>query len=213
MSAVLKGSPHEYFNQYKIFYLRKIFQAQQKLTSRPLKILDYGCGVGLFSKTIYDAFNNITIHGFDVSSKSIEQVPEEIRTGGNFFTSNLAELDSDYDIALLITVLHHVVPKSDRPGVMQNIYKRLKPGGKLIIIEHNMKNPLTRKLVNNSPVDKDAFTLDMSECKNLLASSGFKNISGKYIVFFPKQLACLRFLDKFISHVPLGAQYMTSGEK
>lgn len=86
------------------------------MTSNPLKILDYGCGVGLFSKTIYDAFNNIIIHGFDVSSKSIDQVPEEIRTGRNFFTSNLAELDSDYDIALLITVLHHVVPESERPG-------------------------------------------------------------------------------------------------
>ena len=46
ISSVLKGNPHEYFNQYKIFYLRKIFNAQRKKS--PIKILDYGCGIGLF---------------------------------------------------------------------------------------------------------------------------------------------------------------------
>ncbi|MBQ7578842.1 MAG: hypothetical protein IJT21_11325 [Synergistaceae bacterium] len=76
-----------------------------------------------------------------------------------------------------------------------------------------MTNPLTRKLVNNSPVDDDAIMLNISECKNLLTCAGFKNISGKYIVFFPKQLAGLRFLDKFISRIPLGAQHMTCGGK
>ena len=155
----------------------------------------------------------MTIHGFDVSSESIKQVPNEIRTGKNFFTSSLSELEGDYDIALLVTVLHHVVPVSERPGVMQNIFRRLKPGGKLIIIEHNLKNPLTRKIVMNSKVDENAIMLEPSECKNLLRDAGFRDISSKYIVFFPKQLAFLRFMDKIFSRVPLGAQYMTYGIK
>ena len=135
LSACLPGNPHEYYEQYKIFYLRKIFESQRKKSQQKLKILDYGCGIGIFAKAIFDSIPDVTIHGFDVSSKSIECVSPELQKGNNFFTSNLDELDSDYDIAMLITVLHHVVPKSERPGVMQNIYKRLKPGGKLIIIE------------------------------------------------------------------------------
>ena len=155
----------------------------------------------------------MTIHGFDVSSESIKQVPNEIRTGKNFFTSSLSELEGDYDIALLVTVLHHVVPVSERPGVMQNIFRRLKPGGKLIIIEHNLKNPLTRKITMNSKVDAEAVMLEPSECKSLLRDAGFSGISSKYIEFFPKQLSALKFLDKIFSWMPLGAQYMTCGSK
>ena len=215
LSVGLKGNPHEYFNQYKIYYLRKIFNEQKKLTSSPLKILDYGCGVGLFSMTMFNAFPDIVIHGFDVSVESIKQVPQEIRTGSNIFTDSLKDLDSGYDIALLVTVLHHVVPVSERPGVMQNIYSRLKPGGKLIIIEHNMKNPLTRKIVTckDNKVDADAVMLDVQECRDLLKGAGFRNITGQYIEFFPKQLAFMRFVDRFISWLPLGAQHMTSGTK
>lgn len=114
---------------------------------------------------------------------------------------------------MLITVLHHVIPVSERPGVINNIYKRLKPGGKLIIIEHNMKNFLTRKIVNDSIVDREAIMLKSGECIDLLTHAGFRNINNKYIVFFPKQLGKLRFLDKFISWLPFGAQYLTIGEK
>lgn len=89
------GNPYEYFNQYKIYHLRDIF------TSSQLKILYYACGVGLFSLSIFHAFPDVTIHGLDVS--------EEIRIGNNFFT------DRFDDIALLVTVLHHVVPVSERP--------------------------------------------------------------------------------------------------
>ena len=210
LSAVLKGSSHEYFNRYKIFYIKKLFQ---KL-SQPLKILDYGCGVGLFSRTISDVIPNVTIYGFDVSSKSIEQVPSELRIKNhNRFTSNLDELDSDYNIALLVTVLHHVETYIERIEVMTNIYQRLSKGGICIIIEHNFKNPLTNRIVKNSPVDEEKFMLTPSECKRLLEKAGFLNIFSRYIVFFPKQLSFLRFIDQFIPWLPLGAQHLTYGYK
>lgn len=52
---------------------------------------------------------------------------------------------------------------------MHNIYSRLKPGDKLIIIEHNMKNPLTRKIVTNpeNKIDAETIMLDMAECRLL----------------------------------------------
>ena len=114
---------------------------------------------------------------------------------------------------MLITVLHHVIPVSERPGVINNIYKRLKPGGKLIINEVNMTNPLMRKFVNSLSLDANAVMLKPRECINLLTHAGFRNINNKYVIFFPKQLSRLRFLDKFISWLPLGAQYLTIGEK
>ncbi|MBQ9627643.1 MAG: class I SAM-dependent methyltransferase [Synergistaceae bacterium] len=211
LSSAIKGNPHEYFTQYKIYHLRKIFASHK--CDKTLKILDYGCGTGSLSCAMFNAFPYVIIHGFDVSGESIKKIPSEIMTGDNFFTSELERLDSDYDIALLVTVLHHVIPVSERADVIHNIYSRLKPGGKIIIIEHNMKNPLTRKVVLNSEVDADAIMLAPDECINLLKEANFKDISNRYIEFFPKQLESLRFLDDYFSRLPLGSQFMTIGTK
>ena len=196
-----------------MYCLRDILAKQRRNASSPLKLLDYGCGVGTISHALFHTMPGITLHGFDVSAESIRNIPSELLTCNNRFTSSLAKLDDDYDAALLITVLHHVTPIAERPAVMRNIYSRLRPGGKLIIIEHNMKNPLTRKVVLNSDIDRDAIMLEASECRKLLKDADFDGVSGRYIVFFPKQLASLRFLDRFISWLPLGAQYMAFGIK
>ena len=211
LSSAIKGNPHEYFTQYKIYHLRKFFTHTK--SNSPLKVLDYGCGTGSLSQALFNAFPDSVIHGFDVSSESIKQIPSEIFTGNNRFTSDLETLDSDYDIALLVTVLHHVIPISERPNVIRNIHSRLKPNGRIIIIEHNMKNPLTRKVVMNSEVDSDAIMLNPSECIDLLKGSDFHDISNRYIEFFPKQLERFRFLDDYLSWLPLGSQFMTTGTK
>ena len=211
LSSAIKGNPHEYFTQYKIYHLRKIFASHKR--NNTLKILDYGCGTGSLSCAMFNAFPDVIIHGFDVSCESIKRVPSEILTADNLFTSELERLDSDYDVALLVTVLHHVLPVSERKNVIQNIHDRLKPGGLIIIIEHNMKNPLTRKVVLNSEVDSDAIMLNPSECIDLLKVSEFHDISNRYIEFFPKQLERLRFLDDYFSWLPLGSQFITLGTK
>ena len=208
ISAVLKGNPHEYFEQYKMYHLKKIFSP-----SAHIKVLDYGCGIGLFARTLSRTFPAMTIHGFDVSSGSVQKISPELRKGSNRFTSNLDELDTDYDAAFLITVLHHVLPVSDRTGAVRNIFSRLKPGGQLIVIENNMMNPLMRKLVNSTDIDANAVMLRPSECRTLMKDAGFDQIRNKYIEFFPKQLACFMFADRFISWIPLGAQYMITGRK
>ena len=43
------------------------------------KILDYGCGIGTLSQFIHVTFPELVIHGFDISSKSIKDIPEELK--------------------------------------------------------------------------------------------------------------------------------------
>lgn len=206
---ILKGNDHEYFNQYKLFYLRPYFA----LYNGRAKVLDYGCGVGLLSQTIQDCFPKTVIHGFDVSSESIENVSDELRKRqNNLFTAEIGALHYDYDIAILSTVLHHV-SLEERQQVIDNIYARLSIGGKLVIFEHNMLNPLTRKSVDACPFDKDAVMISLSQAKALLKHAGFENISSRYITFFPEQLRRLWGIDKYISWLPLGAQYMVVATK
>ena len=213
LSTALKGNPHEYFEQYKIFCLKDILTEQKRDVSSPLKLLDYGCGRGVFSQALLHAMPGTIIHGFDPSTESVSNTPAELHIGSNLFTSNLDDLHDDYDAALLVTVMHHVLPVSERPAVIHNIYSRLRPGGKIIIIEHNMINPLTRKAVDSCEFDEEAIMLRPSECQALLRGEGFSDISSRYIVFFPKQLERLRFIEKYIHWLPLGAQFITFATK
>ncbi len=96
--------------------------------------------------------------------------------------------------------------------MMKKIYSTMKQHGHLVVIEHNMINPLTRKSVAECPFDNDATMLSVNECKNLV-NINFKNVHRKYITFFPKQLSFMRDLDSYIGWLPLGAQYMIVGEK
>ena len=204
---VLSGNDHEYFTQYKLLNLLPILQRR-----RSAKILDYGCGIGLLSQAIVDSLPDITLHGFDISEKSIRKVPARLLTGNNIFTNDLNKLDTDYDCVIFSTVLHHV-PPDERKTVIKNAYDRLSDGGVIAIIEHNMLNPLTRKSVDACPFDEDAVMLKPAEVSNLLSDGGFSAISNRYITFFPKQLSVLRKLDGCLGWLPLGAQYLVTAEK
>lgn len=211
---VLKGNSHEYFTSYKMRYLRPYIQHyQSKNLSRTVKILDYGCGVGTVSWAVAQSFQGVSVHGFDISRESIKYASsQEGMPGSVRFTSTVDSLDNDYDICICCCVLHHV-PAEERILVIRNIYHRLRRGGVLIVIEHNMKNPLTRKSVDSCPFDKKAVMLTQDEVIRLMAQGNLKQLSKRYITFFPKQLSCLRFLDHAIGWCMLGAQHMEAGYK
>ena len=87
------------------------------------------------------------------------------------------------------------------------------PGGKLVVVEHNPFNPLTRKVVDACPYDKDAVLLQASETASLFGSAGLHSLRRDYIVFFPRILSFARFLERHLRWCPLGAQYVVIGRK
>ena len=104
-SGLFRGADHAYFNDYKMQYLRPLFAQQEMESGRALKVLDYGCGVGIFSGLLVQRMPDATVHGFDISEQSIADVPAPLKEYPRTrFTSNLLDLDEDYDVALLITV-------------------------------------------------------------------------------------------------------------
>lgn len=202
---VLKGSDHAYFEEYKIRYLKKyLFNSK--------KMLDYGCGIGKLDETISKHFSDLSIHGFDISPISIEAVSSKLKENKkNRFVFSKDELDCDYDNVLLVTMLHHV-EIDKREEVLKDAWNKVKLGGNLIIIEHNMMNPLTKKSVKTSPLDVNAHMLSNKECKKLVSILDAP-IKSSYIVFWPKQLRFMQFADKMLEWIPLGAQYMVVVKK
>lgn len=146
------------------------------------------------------------IDGFDVSEKSLERVGPVLRSQG-VFTSRAQGLENDYEIVVLANVLHHVKTEQRR-DVISEAASHVGPGGRMVIFEHNPLNPLTRRAVSLCPFDEGVVLLSSGEVRALCASV-LRAPCTDYIVFFPRWLAWLRPLERFLEWCPAGAQHVT----
>ncbi|MEA2752262.1 MAG: hypothetical protein QOI41_6405, partial [Myxococcales bacterium] len=108
---------------------------------------------------------------------------------------------------VLSGVLHHVAPAA-RVDLLRTVRGLLRPGGQLVVFEHNRLNPVTRRAVAACAFDDDAILLWPWEARGVLRSAGFTSVRTDYIVFFPRALAFLRPLEPKLRRVILGAQQM-----
>lgn len=205
-SVSIVGEGGEYFAKVKASYMASVLGPWFRG-----RVLDYGCGVGLLSRALFEQFPGAHIDGFDPSPASIEAVAEEIKRAGTF-TCDRDELLVGYDAIVLANVLHHV-PPADRQSTIEFCARLLSASGRLFIFEHNPLNPVTRMAVDRCPFDEDAILLRSGESRALLERSGLRAVARDYIVFFPKFLKSLRPLERFVKWFPLGAQHVTNGVK
>jgi len=202
-SVSASGYGWEYFADYKANYLAGLARLA------PRKILDFGCGIGLLSRCLVKRFPSAALHGYDVSSASVEKAAEAL-SGAGSFTTDLDSLDDDYDLVVAANVLHHV-PVQERRQTVVDLAKRLSADGLLALFEHNPVNPLTRRAVDRCAFDDDAVLLSMHEAAGYVRQAGLHVARRDYIVFMPKRLAPLRFVEPLLSWCPLGAQYVVVG--
>ena len=82
-----------------------------------------------------------------------------------------------------------------------------------MIWEHNPINPITQKIVKECVFDKDAVLVQSKELKKHLNAASLAKVRILYTTFFPKILSYLNTFDSFLGWLPLGGQYLATGEK
>jgi len=205
-SVEMSGADSDYFSEYKIIELQKFEDANQSL-----KILDFGCGDGNSSVYIRKHFPNATISGTDVSESSVNIANNRNITNAIFkpYDGKILPFNEDeFDLVFTSMVFHHIEHKLHE-GVLKEIYKVLKIGGRFYNFEHNPNNPLTRKVVRECEFDEDAVLLKPSYNRMITNKSGLKIERLNYTLFFPRHKLFEIFLglEKMLSWCPVGAQY------
>jgi SAM-dependent methyltransferase len=195
------GKDIDYYAQYKTEIVREYLQ------KKPLKILDYGCGIGNNVKFLSEVFPDSEICGCDISAKSLEIAARSHPRVKFFLLDKNSPLENGFDLVFTANVFHHI-PKQQRQDAVRQILEFLMPGGSAFIFEHNPYNPVTRHLVRTCAFDADAVLLKPGELKGLLKDGGLRVEMIRYTLFFPSFLKNLRFLEtKLLRCFPLGGQY------
>jgi 2-polyprenyl-3-methyl-5-hydroxy-6-metoxy-1,4-benzoquinol methylase len=198
-SLKVSGETAAYFAQYKALYLSWILGSD--FTGR---ILDYGCGIGSLTRLLKASFPKASLHGFDTSEKSLERA-RTLVPGVTFF-SNPSGLQEKYHVIVVVNVLHHVDP-SLRAEFLSKVSGYLSSGGRLVVIEHNPLNPMSRWVVRTCPFDKGVTMVKRRKLLSDLRKLNHTIDRSDYLVFFPRFLARLRPLEPRLNWLPLGAQY------
>jgi ubiquinone/menaquinone biosynthesis C-methylase UbiE len=203
------GMTIDFFTRVKMNYLIDIIQCTLPRADAT-NVLDVGCGVGNGHALLVNRVGRLT--GIDVSQRCIDRARENNPSVAyhTFEGSNLPFDDESFDVVFAISVFHHV-PLTDRPTLTREIRRVLRSGGLFVIFEHNPRNRLTRRVVDNCEFDRDAILLDRRTSESLMATSGFRNVKTQFILAIPAQGRILRALDRLFAPLPIGAQYYTTG--
>jgi SAM-dependent methyltransferase len=208
----LMGDSAEAFIVVKLRWLLRRFPNLLR-AGGSFRVLDYGCGVGTLLRLLSER-TGATLMGCDISLGMLQEAmrvwPNELRKPELYPQAGARTKlpDDTIDFIILSAVLHHVVPE-DRPDVFGEIRRILRPGGRLVVFEHNPLNPVTRYVVARTPIDRNAILLRASEVDAGLRKMRFEDVRTSYLMFVPPRFGLLANLENAIGWLPFGAQYAT----
>lgn len=210
-SASFAGLDLDYFTEVKVRRLLEVV-GRQLGPSEGVSVLDVGCGVGVTDRFLVDRVGRLS--GIDLSPNAIAQA--RLALPGVHYQSydggTMPFDDASFDVSFAINVFHHV-PLVDRATAMGEMSRVTRPGGLVVIFEHNPWNPLTRRAVSNCPFDEDAILLKRNEVARLLTDARCSPVESAYILFIPLRARFVDSVERAIRWVPLGAQYYVAARR
>ena len=200
----ISGEDSTFFARGRVEWLKKCIT---RLNCVADTVLDFGCGVGNSTPLFFELLGAKYVVGVDLSQESLfvakqayRGLPVEYR-----LISDLEE-ERKFDLVFCNGVLHHI-PPNERSESVRYISKRLKPNGIFSLWENNPWNPGTRYIMSRIPFDKNAIPLTPREASLLVMSNHFDVIRVDYCFIFPSFMKFLRVFEKYLTRIPLGAQY------
>lgn len=199
------GRDHDFYLAVKAQLLVDLLRRRLGDPGR-LSVLDVGCGEGLFDRHLSEVGR---LEGVDVSEAMVAAArklnPE--RTYSTVDGGRLLHAGGTFDAAFAVSVVHHV-PPGERDSFVAELARVVRPGGLIVLFEHNPLNPLTRLAVARCEFDQGAELLGLRGSRRLLRRAGVEPVEQGYFLFVPWRA---RRLERALSRVPLGAQYYVAG--
>jgi SAM-dependent methyltransferase len=204
-NAAVTGETFEYFIELRVGLLAGAIAR----VATPRRILDFGCGIGATEKVLRERFPAAIIDGVDASAESIKAAEATGLRDVTFHFSESDRLpfgDASFDLVYSNGTFHHI-DHGKHAAVFAELRRVLRPGGHLFVFENNPLNPLMVRGMRNNPFDAGTKMLFPWYLRRVVRGAGLFARAPKYYVFYPKQLKALRWSERYLRSVPVGAQY------
>jgi SAM-dependent methyltransferase len=171
-----------------------------------LRVLDVGCGVGVTDRFLDGRFGEL--HGIDLAADAIQQARDANPSVDyrHYEGGHMPFEDDAVDVAFTICVLHHV-PPAEWTAFAREMRRVVRPGGLVVVFEHNPLNPLTRVSVSRCPFDEDVTLLRAGVTERLLQEVGLRPAERRFFFFLPLRNIAESRIERALQRVPFGAQY------
>lgn len=117
------------------------------------RVLDVGCGTGILAGRL--AARGYDLTGVDPSEGMLEEARKNI-TGARFIQGSGTALpfgDNEFDLTYCVAVMHHVAEAGDVKKTLAEMVRVTRPGGLVVIWDHNPRNPYWKYLMARVPQD------------------------------------------------------------
>lgn len=169
-------------------------------------VLDVGCGTGRFLNALPASYERI---GIDVSPGMLDIAREKglevVQASGD----EMPFEDKSFDLVTTFAVLHHLIDPERVRSTLCEMTRVVRPGGALIVWDHNALNPYWRILMAKSPQDQgDERLVPARLIVNTLREVGMRNVSLRRMTFTPDfippgALPMVSRVEKVLERVPV----------
>lgn len=210
-NVAITGEGPMYFAEYKVADLAALVRHEGVKASQ---ILDFGSGIGNSVPFFRHYFPDAELSCADVSERSAEIARSRFGDREHYVLigHDIPLPVASQDIVFTACVFHHIAHDA-HVFWLSELYRVTKPGGLLVVYEHNPLNPLTVRAVNTCPFDANARLIRASALRRRAVEARWTQVRAAYKVFFPAPLRALRPLEPQLGWCPLGAQYRVSARR
>ena len=203
------GASHEFFARSKA---EELLRLTRRHLGEPaeLEALDAGCGIGLLDQHLGGRFKSLT--GTDVSAEALETAARENPSVRYELAASdgFPFADDAVDVTFAANVVQ-VVPDEQRAQFVSELARVTRPGGLVVVFEHNPYNPLTQIVVRRFELRDEVRMLRPNRTKRLLRENGLAEVDFGFILLFPSRRRRLLAVERGLRRLPLAAQYYVAG--
>lgn len=190
-------------------YLRKRTRFLLAHCPPPAALLDVGCGTGALSARLSDSGYEVV--GLDLSRGMLD-VMRERAPGVEAVLASATDIpfaDEAFDLSLSVATLHHIADPDDVRGALAEMARVVRPGGHVLVWDHNPRNPYWPHLMRRVPQDRGAERLiGVEELLAGLRSAGTEPVVVSQLGFVPdftppRLLGAMAALERAAERAPV----------
>ena len=168
-------------------------------------VLDVGCGTGRFLSALPARYDRT---GIDVSTRMLDYARGKGLKVEQAGGEDLPFDDDSFDLVATFAVLHHLIDPDVVRASLREMVRVARPGGAVLVWDHNPLNPYWRFLMAKSPQDQgDERLVSATLILGTLKASAAEKVSLRRMTFTPDftppgALPAVARLERTLERIP-----------